>query len=93
MSQVVVLDSHVWFWWVNLENGRLSPRLIAAIENTERVGVSAVSCYELALAHHHGRLDDLVASFGPTAIRAKIHPGYLTAEGVAIGVTGNGHGS
>ena len=45
MSQVVVLDSHIWFWWVNLENDRLS------------VGVSAVSCYELALAHHHGRLD------------------------------------
>ena len=21
MSQIIVLDSHIWFWWVNLECG------------------------------------------------------------------------
>ncbi len=57
MSQVIVLDSHIWFWWVNPASGRLAPDILAAIEDAERVGVSAASCYELALAHHRGRLD------------------------------------
>ena len=53
---MMVLDSHVWFWWVNLEHHRLSPHLLTEIENADQVGVSAVSCFELALAHHRGRL-------------------------------------
>jgi PIN domain nuclease of toxin-antitoxin system len=57
MSEVIVLDSHVWFWWINLEHDRLSPLMLTEIENAERVGVSAVSCFELALAHHRGRLE------------------------------------
>jgi PIN domain nuclease of toxin-antitoxin system len=57
MSQIIVLDSHVWFWWINLEHDRLSPRMLATMESARRVGVSAVSCYELALAHHRGRLE------------------------------------
>lgn len=57
MSQIVVLDSHIWFWWINLEHKRLSAKILAAIDGAEKVGVSAVSCYELALAHCRGRLD------------------------------------
>lgn len=54
---MIVLDSHVWFWWINLEHHRLPASMVAAIENAPRVGVSPVSCYELALAHHRGRLE------------------------------------
>jgi PIN domain nuclease of toxin-antitoxin system len=57
MSQMIVLDSHIWFWWINLEHDRLSPRILTEVENAERVGVAAVSCYELALAHHRSRLE------------------------------------
>jgi PIN domain nuclease of toxin-antitoxin system len=57
MPKIIVLDSHVWFWWINRDNDRLSPPLLMAIENAERVGVSVVSCYELAVAHHRNRLD------------------------------------
>lgn len=53
---MIVLDSHIWFWWINLEYDRLSPTQIAAIENASRVGVSVVSCFELALAYRRGRL-------------------------------------
>ena len=56
MSQIIVLDSHIWFWWVNLEHHRLSKSVLTEIENASRVGVSPVSCSELALAHHRGRL-------------------------------------
>jgi len=53
---MIVLDSHAWFWWINLEHHRLSSSQVSAIENATRVGVSAVSCFELALAHSRGRL-------------------------------------
>lgn len=53
---MIVLDSHVWFWWINLEHHRLSPYMLEQIENAGQVGVSAVSCFELTLAHSRGRL-------------------------------------
>ena len=56
MSQVIVLDSHIWFWWINLEFERFPKSWRQQIEQAGRVGVSAVSCYELALAHRRGRL-------------------------------------
>ena len=54
---MIVLDSHIWFWWINLEHHRLSSAQLAAIENASRVGVSPVSCFELALAYRRGRLE------------------------------------
>lgn len=54
---MIVLDSHIWYWWINLEHERLSTNIISVIENEARVGVSAVSCFELALAHHRNRLE------------------------------------
>jgi len=57
MSEVIVLDSHVWFWWINGEHSRLSAPMLEAIETDDRVGVSPVSCFELALAHRKGRLE------------------------------------
>jgi PIN domain nuclease of toxin-antitoxin system len=57
MSKIIVLDTHIWYWWVNLEHHRLGPHLLTAIENAPCVGVSAVSCFELALAHRRKRLE------------------------------------
>ena len=57
MPQVIVLDSHIWFWWINLEHHRLPVSTLAEIEHASQVGVSSVSCFELALAHHRGRLE------------------------------------
>lgn len=54
---MIVLDSHIWFWWINLEHHRLPASVLAAIENAPSVGVSPVSCFELALAHRRGRLE------------------------------------
>lgn len=57
MTSMIVLDSHIWFWWINLEQQRIPLAMLAAIESAPRVGVSPVSCFELALAHRRGRLD------------------------------------
>jgi PIN domain nuclease of toxin-antitoxin system len=54
---VIVLDTHVWFWWINLEHQRLPPSIVVAIESEAQVGVSPVSCFELALAYRRGRLE------------------------------------
>jgi PIN domain nuclease of toxin-antitoxin system len=34
---VIVLDSHVWFWWINLEHQRLSAYLFSQMEGADRV--------------------------------------------------------
>ena len=57
MPEVIVLDSHIWFWWINLEHHRIPPTMLAEIEQAPRVGVSRVSCFELALANRRGRLE------------------------------------
>ncbi len=54
---MIVLDSHAWFWWINQEYQRLSMDTRKIIQTADQVGVSPVSCYELALAHQKGRLE------------------------------------
>ncbi|MBF8274243.1 MAG: hypothetical protein HW380_3348 [Magnetococcales bacterium] len=54
---MIVLDSHVWYWWINLEHDRLPSDMVRVIESAPRVGVSPVSCFELALAYRRGRLE------------------------------------
>lgn len=56
MSEIIVLDTHIWFWWINLERRRIPDYLGAEITQTKRVGVASVSCFEIALAAKRGRL-------------------------------------
>ncbi len=53
---MIVLDTHIWFWWVNGEHKRLSPELLEAMEAVAHVGVSAVSCFDIAQACRRGRI-------------------------------------
>ncbi len=57
MSEVIVLDTHVWLWLVNGTFDRIPSHWIAQIESADCVGVCSVSCYEIALAHRRGRLE------------------------------------
>jgi PIN domain nuclease of toxin-antitoxin system len=54
---VIVLDTHVWYWWINGDSARLSARQLQVIESAARVGVAAVTCYELAHAVRRGRIE------------------------------------
>jgi PIN domain nuclease of toxin-antitoxin system len=54
---MIVLDTHAWIWWT-LDTGRLSKiqaESIAANE-TDVIGVSAISCWEIAKLVQNGRL-------------------------------------
>ena len=55
---MIVLDTHVWVWWVN-DSTRLNEAQRQAIARNEddRIGVSAFSCWEVAKLCEYGRLD------------------------------------
>ncbi|OIP69627.1 MAG: hypothetical protein AUK43_12515 [Oscillatoriales cyanobacterium CG2_30_40_61] len=48
MSEIIVLDTHIWFWWVNREFDRFSDKWREEIETANQVGISPVSCFEIA---------------------------------------------
>ena len=54
---MIVLDTHVWIWWVN-GSPDLGARHAEAIESSEAsgIGVSAISCWEVAKLVELGRL-------------------------------------
>ena len=56
MSELIVLDTHLWFWYINQEFSRFPRHWQERIQTTERLGVSPVSCFEIALAEQRGRL-------------------------------------
>ncbi len=53
---MIVLDTHIWLWWVNRDTGNLAQCRIEQIENADIVAVSAISCFEVAWLEHHGRI-------------------------------------
>ncbi|MEC4818164.1 MAG: PIN domain-containing protein [Scytonema sp. PMC 1069.18] len=57
MSQVIVLDTHIWIWFINQEFNLFPVHWRETIETAELVGISPVSCYEVALAQQRGRLE------------------------------------
>jgi PIN domain nuclease of toxin-antitoxin system len=54
---MIVLDTHIWYWWINADHGRISSAQLEAIRTSDRVGISAVSCFEMAHAVRRGRID------------------------------------
>ncbi len=53
----MVLDTHIWFWLMTQELERFPTHWQNEIDTAGRVGVSPVSCYEIALANNKGRLE------------------------------------
>ncbi|PSB58005.1 type II toxin-antitoxin system VapC family toxin [Chamaesiphon polymorphus] len=56
MSEVIVLDTHIWLWLVNANFAEFPSHWRDRIESAARVGISPVSCYEIAMAHQKGRI-------------------------------------
>jgi PIN domain nuclease of toxin-antitoxin system len=56
-GSVIVLDTHVWVWWVQ-GDARLPRAAAERIEQEEGsgIGVSAISCWEIAKLMEYGRL-------------------------------------
>lgn len=55
---MIVLDTHVWVWWVHGDE-QLTPAQRDAITANEAdlIGVSAISCWEIAKLVEYGRLE------------------------------------
>jgi PIN domain nuclease of toxin-antitoxin system len=52
---VILLDTHAWLWWVS-DPTQLSRKANSAIGDAEAIGVSAISCFEVATAIAKGRI-------------------------------------
>jgi PIN domain nuclease of toxin-antitoxin system len=57
MSEMVILDTHIWFWLINVSFERFPTQWLEQIRQVDIVAVSAISCYEIALAHNKARLE------------------------------------
>ncbi len=55
---MIVLDTHVWVWWVHGDE-QLAENQVRAIQSNEDdiIGVSAISCWEVAKLVERGRLE------------------------------------
>jgi PIN domain nuclease of toxin-antitoxin system len=52
---VIVLDTHAFLWWRD-EDSRLSAAALAAIEDSDRIGVPTACCLEIATLDRRGRI-------------------------------------
>ena len=55
---MIVLDTHVWVWWVN-DSTQLSEaqRQEIARNEDDQIGISVISCWEVAKLCEYGRLE------------------------------------
>ena len=54
---MIVLDTHIWLWWVNEDWQKIKPIWRSRIEQCAQVGVSAISCFEVAWLDRHDRIE------------------------------------
>jgi PIN domain nuclease of toxin-antitoxin system len=54
---MIVLDTHIWVWWVH-GDAALSPSVRTLLDSSEQtgIGVSAISCWEIAKLAERQRL-------------------------------------
>ncbi|MBN2357431.1 type II toxin-antitoxin system VapC family toxin [candidate division KSB1 bacterium] len=46
---MIVLDTHVWLFWTNDSIDQLSKRALKTIQSQDTLGVSVISCWEIAM--------------------------------------------
>lgn len=56
MSEMIVLDTHIWIWLINGNLQKIPELWLEQIETAERIGISPISCYEISLAAQKGRI-------------------------------------
>ena len=53
---MIVLDTHAWFFWVNDSLDELSSKALASIQSENTLGISIISCWEIAMLVAKDRL-------------------------------------
>lgn len=54
---MILLDTHIWLNWIICGKSSIPQRIEQAIETEDRVAVSAISCFEVALLVKRGRIE------------------------------------
>jgi PIN domain nuclease of toxin-antitoxin system len=52
---MIVLDTHVWLWWIN-QDSKLKTTWLEHINHADQVGVSAISLFEVSWLDQHNRI-------------------------------------
>lgn len=53
---MILADTHAWVWWIGWRH-RMSRTAMRALDEAEEIGISVISCWEVALLVAKGRLD------------------------------------
>ena len=53
---MILLDTHIWFYYINDGVESLTPEVRQAIHENDTLGVSVISCWEIAMLVRSGRL-------------------------------------
>ena len=57
-DEMIILDTHIWVWWVHDEQRLSKPQLDALTENeNDVIGINAISCWEVAKLVEYKRLE------------------------------------
>jgi len=77
---MIVLDTHIWVWWVH-GSERLAPTQLEVIQANESgvIGISAISLWEIAKLVENGRLE-LPAPLEKWFTQALNYPGVRIIE-------------
>ena len=67
----LVLDTHIWLWWIMQELDRFPAHWSTLIEEADQVLISPVSCFEVALACKRGRIQ---LQFTKTLLTGSLSP-------------------
>lgn len=54
---MILLDTHIWIWWLNASTAELGRNWSEAIMTASNIGVSAISCFEVAWLTRHRRIE------------------------------------
>ena len=51
---MIILDTHIWLWWVNENIDLIGQIRNDLIQSADIVAISAISCFEVAWLDAHG---------------------------------------
>ena len=54
---MIVLDTHIWLWWVNGDTTALGEKRKEMVDAADVAAVSAISCFEVAWLEAHQRIE------------------------------------
>lgn len=53
---MIILDTHILYWWVNRTEGKLTEAHIDLIESADTLAISVMTCWEMVWLVKHGRI-------------------------------------